>query len=309
MAKGVGTSDWQTGHTAKKGLIVTTTLSVTVLVENTANQRGLLAEHGLAFWVECNGQRFLFDTGQGMALAHNAEKLGIDLSTADVVILSHGHYDHAGGLQAILPGLRRAAVCAHATALCDRFAHSPRTGARSVRSPIESLDWLKPHVRQIITTGDSPLDLGKGLWVTGQIPRRNDFEDVGGAFYLDPACTQPDPIDDDQAIYAKTGDGLVVLLGCAHSGVVNTLDYICESTGESHIHAVLGGMHLLNADNNRMERTIRRLRELDVQRIGLAHCTGFGAMARLHHALPNRCFHCVTGTRIQFGQTEREETR
>ena len=101
MAKGVGASDWQTGHTAKKGLIVTTTLSVTVLVENTANQRGLLAEHGLAFWVECNGQRFLFDTGQGMALARNAAKLGIDLSAADVVILSHGHYDHGGGMGAL----------------------------------------------------------------------------------------------------------------------------------------------------------------------------------------------------------------
>ncbi len=273
-------------------------ISITVLVENTAHQRGLLAEHGLAFWIEHHGQRILFDTGQGMALAHNADKLEIDLTTADAVVLSHGHYDHTGGLRAVLPALHRATVYTHPAAFLERFARGPQTGIRPVGSPIESLEWLRSHVRQVIPTHTAPVGLDDGLWVTGQIPRQNDFEDVGGAFYLDQACTQQDPVVDDQAMYLETEHGLVVLLGCAHAGAVNTLNYICELTGESRIHAVLGGMHLLNADENRLARTIRRLRDLDVQRIGLAHCTGFAAMAKLYHALPNRCFHCVTGTRI-----------
>lgn len=279
---------------------MTTGTTITVLVENTANQAGLLAEHGLAFWIQRDGKHILFDTGQGMALAHNAAKLGFDLSTADDVVLSHGHYDHTGGLLAALPAFSRAAVYAHLTALRERFARHPQAGVRSVGSPIESLDRLKPRVGRVVTTWTRPVELDAGVWLTGQIPRQNDFEDTGGAFYLDEACTEADPIIDDQAVYLETSHGLVVLLGCAHAGVVNTLDYICTLTGANCIHAVLGGMHLLNANEDRLERTIRRLRELEVQRVGLAHCTGFAAMARLYHELPNRCFHCVTGTRIEF---------
>jgi 7,8-dihydropterin-6-yl-methyl-4-(beta-D-ribofuranosyl)aminobenzene 5'-phosphate synthase len=275
--------------------------SIAVLVENTVNRQGLLAEHGLAFWIERGDRRILFDTGQGMALAHNADKLGIDLSTVDDVVLSHGHYDHTGGLLAALPDLSRASVYAHLTAFRERFIKDSQTSARSVRSPIESFDWLKSRVGLAVPTRTQPIEVGQGVWLTGQIPRLNDFEDAGGAFYLDSACTQPDPIIDDQAVYMETSEGLVVLLGCAHAGVVNTLDYIRELTGKCRIHTVCGGMHLLNADEHRLEQTICKLRDLDVQRIGLAHCTGFAAMARLYHELPNRCFHCVVGTRIEFG--------
>lgn len=275
-------------------------LSITVLVENTANQGGLLAEHGLALWIEAGGRRILFDTGQGMALAHNADKLGIDLSAVDDVVLSHGHYDHTGGLVSALPDFRRATVYANLTAFRDRFAQNPQAGARSVRSPVESFDWLKSRVGRLVAVRSQPVELGPDIWLTGQIPRQNDFEDTGGAFYLDQACTEVDTIIDDQALYMKTTNGLVVLLGCAHAGAVNTLDYVCTLTGESRVHAVFGGMHLLNADERRLEQTIRKLRDLDVQRIGLAHCTGFAAMARLHHELPDRCFHCTAGTRIEF---------
>jgi 7,8-dihydropterin-6-yl-methyl-4-(beta-D-ribofuranosyl)aminobenzene 5'-phosphate synthase len=276
------------------------TTHITVLVENTANRQGLLAEHGLALWIERSGQRILFDTGQGMALTHNAGELHIDLSTADNVVLSHGHYDHTGGLLSAVQHFRRATVYAHITALRQRFAQAPDGEVRQVGSPVESLEWLASQVDVVIPTRTHPVEIGDGIWLTGQIPRQNDCEDTGGAFFLDQACSQPDPIIDDQAIYLRTDAGLVVLLGCAHAGVVNTLDYICALTGEEQVHALLGGMHLLNADEHRLEQTIRCLRELDVQRIGLAHCTGFGAMTRLYREFPNRCFHCVTGTRLQF---------
>jgi len=275
-------------------------LSIAVLVDNTVNRRGLLAEHGLAFWLEWGGRRILFDTGQGMALAHNAKRLGIDLSSVNDVVLSHGHYDHSGGLLAALPEFKAAAVYADREAFCDRFVRDPQTGVRSVRSPIKSFEWLTPRVGRVVRTGEGPVDLGDGIRLTGRISRQNGFEDAGGAFYLDSACTRPDGIVDDQALYAETDRGVVVLLGCAHAGVVNTLDFIWAATGRSRIYAVIGGMHLSNASEFRMRQTIRRLRDLDVQRVGLAHCTGFSAMARLNHELPNRCFPCVAGTRIQL---------
>jgi 7,8-dihydropterin-6-yl-methyl-4-(beta-D-ribofuranosyl)aminobenzene 5'-phosphate synthase len=269
-------------------------------VENTVNQAGLLAEHGLSFWVERGDRRILFDTGQGMALAHNADKLGIDLSLADDVVLSHGHYDHTGGLLAALPRFREATVYAHLELFRDRYLRHPQSGARSIRSPIESFDWLKARVGRVVPTDAQPVELSAGVRLTGQIPRRNDFEDTGGAFYLDRACTKQDPLIDDQALFLETGRGLVVLLGCAHSGVVNTLDHIRSLTGDRQIRTIVGGMHLRHASEDRLGRTVHRLRELDVRRIGLAHCTGFTAMARLHQELPNRCFHCVSGTRIEL---------
>ena len=274
--------------------------SITILVENTANQSGLLAEHGLAMWIERGPQHVLFDTGQGMALVHNADKLGVDLSTAAAVVLSHGHYDHTGGLLSALPDFRQATVYAHVTAFRDRCARGPDGTVRHGGAPIESTSWLASHVGLMVPIRSEPLEIVDGLWLTGQIPRENDFEDTGGAFFLDQACAQPDPIVDDQAIYFRSAEGMVVLLGCAHAGVINTLDYICALTGESRIHTVLGGMHLLNAGEHRLAQTIRRLREFDVQRIGLAHCTGFAAMARLHQELPGRCFHCTAGTTCRF---------
>lgn len=274
---------------------------ITVLVENSVKQRGLLAEHGMAFWIETPGRRILFDTGQGMVLQHNANTLGIALSTADDVILSHGHYDHSGGLHQALASFKEATVYAHPAAFMPRFMRNPdKKSARPVGSPFLSAEDLRGRVGKLIFTGAEPVEIADGVRLTGEIPRRNDFEDTGGAFYLDEACTRPDLLPDDQALFMETARGMIVLLGCAHAGVVNTLEHIRTLTGCTRIHAVFGGMHLLAAGENRLRRTIQALREADVQAVGLAHCTGFAAMARLYQELPNRCFPCVAGTRVAF---------
>ncbi len=271
---------------------------ITVLVENTAGQRDLIGEHGLAVWVERNGRRILFDTGQGPALVHNAAALNVDLSAAEIVALSHGHYDHTGGLAHALPQFARATVYAHAGVFRDRFIQRPNGRIQTVRSPIESAEWLRPQVGELVLTNRGPVDLGGGVWLSGDVPRRNDFEDVGGAFYLDRDCTEADTLPDDQAMFIETDQGLVVLAGCAHSGIVNTLEHIQALTGGAHIHAVLGGMHLMSATDRRLDETIRTLTDANVEKIGLAHCTGLRAMAAIYHALPDRCFHCTAGTRL-----------
>ena len=139
-----------------------------------------------------------------------------------------------------------------------------------------------------------------GLFVTGQIPRNTDFEDVGGDFYVDEKCEKADILYDDQAIFFDTSRGLIVLLGCCHAGVVNTLDYIVKLSGKTDINSVIGGMHLLNASQDRIEQTVSIFRKYNVQNIGCGHCTGENATQEVRKAFPSGCFICSTGSRLHL---------
>ena len=278
---------------------MTQEVRITVLVENTAEDADLLAEHGLAFWIDDGSQRILFDTGQGSVLLANAYRLGIDLSRLDAIVLSHGHYDHTGGLADALRGSRPGAVYTHPDALKPKFARNKDGTSRPIGMPEAARRALERHRDRLVLT-EKPTALGAGLMLTGPVPRITDFEDTGGPFFLDASCRTPDPLLDDQAVFFPAAQGTVVLLGCAHAGVVNTLRYVRRLTDGCPIHAVLGGMHLLNASPDRLSRTIDALRELDIACLGPAHCTGRAATAALWHALPERSIPLHVGTRVEY---------
>jgi 7,8-dihydropterin-6-yl-methyl-4-(beta-D-ribofuranosyl)aminobenzene 5'-phosphate synthase len=275
-------------------------LRITMLAENTAGGRDLLAEHGLAYWIEADGRKILFDTGQGLALEHNAKRLGVELESAQAAALSHGHYDHAGGLARALPHFRNADLYVHPAAFDPKFVRAQDGTARPVSSSIRNLDEIRPHLGGVHLT-EEPTAICDGVWMTGQIPRRNPFEDTGGPFFCDQACSVPDPLLDDQALYINSIKGLIVLLGCAHSGLVNTLEYVAKLADAGAIHAVLGGMHLVHASYERIAKSEEALQRYDVQLIGPAHCTGRKAVTELCLRFPGRCVECYTGTRFLFG--------
>ncbi len=274
-------------------------MRVTVLVENTAERAGLLAEHGLAFWMETAAGCLLHDTGQGGALLTNAYRLQVPLEHAGGIVLSHGHYDHTGGLGDVLSGHRPTPVYAHPAALRPKFARNSDGTAREIGIPPRAEQALQRCRAQWVWTEQPTLVL-PGVTVTGPIDRVTEFEDTGGPFFLDAACQQPDPLLDDQAVFFAARQGTVVLLGCAHAGIINTLQRVQQLTGGRHIHAVLGGMHLVHASAARVQATIDELRRLQIDWLGPAHCTGRAATAALWDAFPDRCVSCHVGTRIEF---------
>lgn len=270
-------------------------LIVTVIIDDTPSGN-LQSEHGLALWINYRGKRILFDTGQSNLLLKNAEILDCDLSDADAIVLSHGHYDHTGGLSAVLDIAEKAKIYLHPAAIEPKFSKKV-SGAKSIG--MSDLTRKAIQSRDVIWT-TTPTQLFPGIAVTGQVPRISNFEDTGGAFFLDENCRNPDELLDDQAMFFETSKGLVVILGCAHSGVINTLDYVTKVTAQKRVYAVMGGMHLLNATPERIEHTIEMLRQYDVQKIGLAHCTGSEAVKKFKSAFPEECFMCAAGKRIDF---------
>lgn len=268
---------------------------ITVLVENTATGRELLGEHGLSYLIEVDEQRILFDTGQGLALPHNAKQLGIDLNSLDAIALSHGHFDHSGGLISLLEQGQKPRLFLHPDAVESKYSSRGEIGFNNADP-----EWLRQQVRELIWT-EKPTEIISGVYLTGTIPRNHPLEDTGGLFWQNASHTKFDRLLDDQALFMEAQEGWVVVLGCAHSGVINTLDYIAKITGTRKFYAVIGGMHLLNANGDRLQATAEAFARYDVQVLGANHCTGMKALSFLWNEFPDRCVSCNVGTRFQFG--------
>lgn len=253
-------------------------MKITILADNIADQ-GLINEHGFSCWIEAAGIRVLFDTGQGSVFAENAKTLGIDLRTADMLVFSHGHYDHTGGLPVARAKALGAVIYAHPASTIPRY--SIREGKAKTISMSESARDVIEVDSALVKWVTKPIQLTDGIGVTGPIPRITDYEDTGGPFYLDPEALHPDPIVDDLALWINTDRGLVVVVGCSHAGVVNTLKYALKLSNGERLHAVLGGFHLGEVSEERLDRTMTELEELGSDLIVPCHCTGEGAVKRL----------------------------
>lgn len=276
---------------------------ITILVDNYVRRRRLLAEHGWACWVETPTCRLLFDTGQGQALLPNARELGIPLETANAIVLSHGHYDHTGALADALDLCMAARVFAHPAALEAKYKRAPEGGIRAIGLPAMS-DEVRARLAARLVATRSPTQINPDVWVTGEVPRVTDFEPANGEFFLDAAGEQPDRLIDDQALLVRTASGLVVLLGCAHAGVINTLRYAQTLQPGLPLVAVLGGMHLQSVPTQRVTRTLSELAVLSVSRVIPAHCTGLPVLAAMATGLPRRCTPSEVGAVFEFATGE-----
>ena len=272
-----------------------TRVRITFLIENRTVRADLATEHGLAVLVEHRGNSVLLDTGASRMLVRNADVLGVDFSKLSAVALSHGHCDHTGGLDAVLEAAPPdAPVYAHPSALAKRYA--VRAGEAPREIGFRGSDLARNRVR----LSRDPVELAPGVLLTGQVPRTTDFEDTGGPFYLDPEGREPDLILDDQTLLVTTEDGNVLVSGCAHSGIVNTVLRAADITGDDRFIAVVGGFHLAAASRERLSRTVLAFREMGVVRVGPVHCTGSFACSILAGEFGDRFLRCAAGTVLEF---------
>ncbi|MEJ2660119.1 MAG: MBL fold metallo-hydrolase [Desulfobacteraceae bacterium] len=269
-----------------------------ILVDNLAT-KGLLHEHGFSLWIDMGSERILFDTGQGPALVSNLSKLNIDCSRTDHLVLSHGHYDHTGGLRHVLDHAPPIHVHCHPGVVQPRYSIHRGT-SRSIKMPRSSGIALNHLPATRLHWVLQPTMLSRRVGLSGPIPRLTAYEDTGGPFYLDPEGRRPDPITDDLALWIRTGKGLVVCLGCCHAGLINTLDHILQLNPGQRINTVIGGFHLLHADNDRLQRTVSALRKFSPERIIACHCTGEQAVAVLRDNLGERVSQGAAGKTYAF---------
>lgn len=274
-------------------------LRTTLVCANTVRRRGLLAEHGLAVWVEAGSATLLWDTGQGRALLPNVEVLGLSFEALDAVVLSHGHYDHTGGLDQLPERGRPYRLLAHPGSLAPKFQEKAGRADRAGCPPAENgAAALGPRFRFEAVT--QPMEIANGVWLTGEIPRRHPIEDTGGAFFLDEGLRHEDPLLDDLACLLATSKGWVVLLGCAHAGVIQTLEAAEALAPELPIRAVLGGMHLLHASRERLTWTMEHLERRGPPELYPIHCTGDAATRALFQHFPRSCHDWHVGESLTF---------
>lgn len=272
---------------------------ITVLCENSVGPlSGTLGEHGFAALIEPSvGDPLLFDTGQGLTLLHNARRMNKDLSRVRQVVLSHGHYDHAGGLKPLLNECGPKQVFGHPELFRSRYRVKDTGDCYPIGLPFNR-EELEAAGAAFDLSADY-LTIAPGINLTGEVPRVNVSETGDQGLYCDCTGQELDTTPDDQSLVLETDKGLVLLLGCCHAGLVNTVEHVAYMTGRRDIYAIIGGTHLGFCGQEQLGATVDVLKDLGVKKLAVSHCTGFAASLRLARELPKEFQTAMVGYTLE----------
>jgi 7,8-dihydropterin-6-yl-methyl-4-(beta-D-ribofuranosyl)aminobenzene 5'-phosphate synthase len=275
---------------------------ITVLCENLVGRMVGSGEHGFSAFIETDGGNYLFDTGSGHSVVANSLTLNKDLRTIRKIFLSHGHHDHTGGLPEVLKLKGEVDVHVHPNLFLDRIAvlkEDDKETKRYVGIPFKKA-YLEFLGANFLLSKDF-FEVEKEIYLTGEVPRKTPFEKPDPRLFIgmEGKATQ-DILLDDQSLILNTKKGLVVIFGCAHSGMINILNHVIQKTGKEKFYAIMGGTHLDFLTPEQLEESIKSLKKMKIEKIGVSHCTGMKAAFRLHQEFGDRFFYGYVGSVLEL---------
>lgn len=269
---------------------------ITTLIENNPSDDELLFhEHGLSLFIECDDLKILFDTGKSGDFIDNAEKLNIDLNNLDYVILSHGHYDHTGGLKKLIKNFNGSFKLVVGEGFYhEKYRRLDNGGYRFIGNEFNK-DYLVEKDISLKYIKDDVTNITDSIMIFTNFERTNDFELYSEKLLVKKDdCYEVDKFLDEISLGIKTDKGIFVIVGCSHVGVVNILETISKRTGMP-ICGVLGGSHLIEANEDRLDKTTEYFKKINIETLAMSHCTGELAIKRLKEEFSNNFIYNNTG--------------
>lgn len=272
-------------------------MDLTVLIENLVYSQDLKGEHGLSFYIKTDdGINILFDTGQTGDFVFNARKLGVDLKTIDYVVLSHGHYDHTGGLEAFLEINNTAKIIMKLNALAIKY--SDKTGKiRKISFPLRENYKNFPNEFLFIK---NDYEIGKHVKIISKIKITNTIENKEEhLFYEKAGKVLKDNFRDELFMTLEKEEEFSIINGCAHNGIINIINQGKEKV-DKKLKYIIGGTHLKSKSKEILDFTINELKEMDFEKIYVNHCTGIDSYAEMKLHLKDKVDYLFTGNKVEF---------
>lgn len=272
-------------------------LEISILIDNYVELTGLKAEHGLSMIVEEEDHRILFDCGQSSQIIKNAKKLNLELDDLNQIVLSHGHFDHTGGLLAVLELNKNIDVYGHPGIFDKKYSRKKQQKYIGIQ---EKREFYEKKGANFILSAES-IKLTKNIYTTGQIPGVTSFEKVDESFIkMKDDEYKKDEILDDLSLVIERKEGIILILGCAHSGIINTLKHVVDMTGRDNFLLITGGMHLAGKENYYVEKILEEINRYKINCLVPAHCSGAANLPLFEKYFGDKLIYGSTGKVFKF---------